>query len=320
VTAERAAHLAVVAETVAADAGTAPRYVIGTEVPVPGGAVAEIEHLEVTRSEAVAATLEAHRLAFAAAGAEAAFEAVIALVAQPGVEFDDRNVVVAQPERARELSAALDEMPGLVFEAHSTDYQPGDSLARLVTDGFAILKVGPGLTFALREALYGLDQIAGALDPSWCEHSLMTEMEREMLANPGYWQSHYRGDPDDQRLLRHFSYSDRIRYYWASPGPQEAVRRLLDRLTRTAIPEPLISQFLPMLYPRVAGGAVESMPKTLVLEAVRDVLRVYATACGATRDPERPSFSGDGTTRSGSSPVPPANDQARTTQKPQEMP
>ena len=185
VTAERAAHLAVVAETVAADAGTAPRYVIGTEVPVPGGTVAEIEHLEVTRPEAVAATLEAHRRAFAAAGAEAAFEAVIALVAQPGVEFDDRNVVVYQPERARELSAALDEMPGLVFEAHSTDYQPGDSLARLVTDGFAILKVGPGLTFALREALYGLDQIAGALDPSWCEHSLMAEMERGCSPTPG---------------------------------------------------------------------------------------------------------------------------------------
>jgi len=100
VTAERAARLAVIAESVASTAGTVPRYVIGTEVPVPGGALETIEHLEVTRPEAVAATLEAHRRAFAAAGAEAAFEAVIALVAQPGVEFDDRNVVVYEPERA----------------------------------------------------------------------------------------------------------------------------------------------------------------------------------------------------------------------------
>jgi D-tagatose-1,6-bisphosphate aldolase subunit GatZ/KbaZ len=115
----------------------------------------------------------------------------------------------------------------------------------------------------------------------------MTAMEKEMLANPAYWQSHYRGDPDDQRVLRHFSYSDRIRYYWAAPAPQEAVRRLLDRLMGTGIPEPLISQFLPTLYPRVASGTLDPVPRTLVLEAVRDILRVYAAACGATRAARR---------------------------------
>ena len=166
VTAERAARLAVVAQAASAGAARTPRYVIGTEVPVPGGALEAIDHLEVTRPEAVLATFEAHRRAFAAAGAEAAFERVIALVAQPGVEFDDRNVVVYEPENARQLSAVLDELPGLVFEAHSTDYQPPESLARLVRDGFAILKVGPGLTFAMREALYGLDEIAAALFPA----------------------------------------------------------------------------------------------------------------------------------------------------------
>ena len=294
VTAERAARLAVIAQAVAADTSTAPRYVIGTEVPVPGGAAEEIEHLEVTRPEAVAATLQAHRRAFAAAGAEACFEAVIALVVQPGVEFDDRNVVVYQPERARELAAALGEMPGLVFEVHSTDYQPPESLARLVSDGFAILKVGPGLTFALREALYALDHIAAELDPSWCEHSLMAEMEDEMLANPGYWQSHCRGEPDSQRVLRHFGYSDRIRYYWASSASQEAVQRLLDRLTRTGIPKSLISQFLPTLYPRVASGALDLTPRTLALQAVRDVLSVYAAACRATRAMGQPSTPGIG--------------------------
>jgi len=72
-----------------------------------------------------------------------------------------------------------------VFEAHSTDYQPQEALTGLVSDGFAILKVGPGLTFALREALYGLDEIAAAIDPGWRDHSLMAAMEREMLANPG---------------------------------------------------------------------------------------------------------------------------------------
>ena len=283
VTAQRAARLAVVAQTAAGVAATSPRYVIGTEVPVPGGSVAEIEHLEVTRPDAVAATLEAHRKAFAAVGAAAAFDAVIAVVAQPGVEFDDRNVVVYQPELATELSGALAGMPGIVFEAHSTDYQPVESLAKLVADGFAILKVGPALTFALREALYALDEIATALSPAWSEHSLVSAMEKEMLDHPGYWQPYYRGTPDEQRVLRHFSYSDRIRYYWASPGPQEAVRHLLAHLNETRIPAPLISQFLPTLYARVTSGALDPAPEALVLASVGDVLDVYANACRPTQ-------------------------------------
>jgi D-tagatose-1,6-bisphosphate aldolase subunit GatZ/KbaZ len=80
-------------------------------------------------------------------------------------------------------------------------------------------------------------------------------------------------------VLRHFSYSDRIRYYWAAPGPREAVRELLEHLSKTSIPEPLISQFLPTLYPRVTSGALVATPRALVLEAVSDVLRVYAGAC-----------------------------------------
>jgi D-tagatose-bisphosphate aldolase class II non-catalytic subunit len=281
-TAERAARLARVAETVAAEHASKVHYVIGTEVPVPGGAMEEIEDLEVTRPEAAINTLEEHRRAFGAAGVEEAFERVVALVVQPGVEFDDRRVIVYQPDRARELAAALAGMPGLVFEAHSTDYQPQESLVRLVADGFAVLKVGPGLTFALREALYGLDEIATALGSSWHEHSLVDEMEREMLAHPRSWESYYRGDTNDQRVLRHFSYSDRIRYYWASPGPQRAVQRLLGHLSQTTIPEPLISQFLPSLYRRVANGTLPAAPRELALEAVRDVLRVYAAACRPT--------------------------------------
>ena len=89
--------------------------------------------------------------------------------------------------------------------------------------------------------------------------------------------------PDEQRVLRHFSYSDRIRYYWASPGPREAARRLWATVSTASIPLPLISQFLPRLYPRVAGGALDPTPRALVLEAVRDVLRVYAAACRPAR-------------------------------------
>ena len=278
-TAERAARLALVAERVGADAGVRPRYVVGTEVPTPGGAREEIERIKPTRPEDLLATIEAHRQAFAAAGAGSAFERVMAVVAQPGVEFDDQKVVLYEGQSARELSSALSEVPELVFEAHSTDYQPADRLAQLVRDGFAILKVGPGLTFALRQALYGLDQIAGALDHEWPEHSLRAEMERVMIADPKYWEPYYRGQADEQRWLRHYSYSDRIRYYWPNPVADKAVQELLGFLGTKSISDALVSQFLPALYPRVLSGQLPLRPKDLVVQAVRDVLGDYAAAC-----------------------------------------
>jgi D-tagatose-bisphosphate aldolase class II non-catalytic subunit len=280
-TAERAARLARVAEEAAGAAGTSVRYVIGTEVPTPGGALHDIRDLEVTRPGAVFATLDAHRWAFEAVGVGEAFNRVIAVVAQPGVEFDSEKVVVYDPQHARDLIGALKKMPGLVFEAHSTDYQPTESLAELVRDGFAVLKVGPGLTFAMREALYALDQIASEMSPGWQDNSLIVAMEQEMLAHPGYWEHYYPGDPNWQRIMRHFSYSDRIRYYWASPAAKQAVERLFDHLRGTTIPASLVSQFLPTLYPRVASGELPWHPKGLVIEAVRDVLRQYDVACGA---------------------------------------
>jgi len=188
-------------------------------------------------------------------------------------------VVIYRPQPAEELSAALAGLPGLVFEAHSTDYQPASALARLVQDGVGVLKVEPGLTFALRQALYGLDQVALALDRNWQDHSLKDEVERQMVAEPRYWQSDYRGGEAQQRWLRHFSYSDRTRYYWPNPNVQAAVERLVAFLSEKDIPEPLISEFLPSLYPLVVGGRVVPRPREMLLEAVRDVVRTYAAAC-----------------------------------------
>ena len=54
----------------------------------------------------------------------------------------------------------------MVFEAHSTDYQTDAALAALVADGWGVLKVGPGLTFALREALFALAAIEDELVPA----------------------------------------------------------------------------------------------------------------------------------------------------------
>lgn len=275
--ASRAARLAAVAEDAAASACVVPYYVIGTEVPIPGGAHESIASLEVTHPEAAIRTAASHREAFAVAGIDAAFDRVIALVVQPGVEYGSENVVPYAPDRAADLSAALKQLPGLVFEAHSTDYQPCECLAALVQDGFAILKVGPALTFAMREALYGLDAIARILHPQ--SPSLVVEMERLMCDRPAEWKPYYSGSKNEQHIARHFSYSDRIRYYWPLPRAREAVDRLLSEFQDVTLPETLISQYLPPLYKRVRNGTLTAEPRALIAESVRDVLRVYATAC-----------------------------------------
>lgn len=280
-TAARAAELARVAEQAAAESGLQPpRYVIGTEVPVPGGAFEEIAELDVTAPAAALETVRVHRDAFIAAGLEAAFARVVAIVVQPGVEFGHANVVVYDRDRGRALSRVLAQMPGLVFEAHSTDYQPAAALEQLVQDGFAILKVGPGLTFALREALYGLDAIARLLLPTYATggRGLREVMEALLQAEPAHWQGYYHGDAAQLMLQRHFSYSDRIRYYWSHPEASAAVERLFVMLESIDIPETLVSQHLAPVYPQVLAGSVPPSPRELCVAAVRHSLSPYSRA------------------------------------------
>jgi D-tagatose-1,6-bisphosphate aldolase subunit GatZ/KbaZ len=272
--ANRAARLAAAAE--AATDGEPPLYVIGTEVPIPGGAQEALDDLAVTTPDAALRTIALHREAFAAAGAQAAFARAIGVVVQPGVEFGDASVVPYRREKASALAEVLAAEPQFVFEAHSTDYQPEAALAALVTDGFAILKVGPWLTFALREALYALDHIAQVLTPG--APTLPAAMEALMRAEPADWVKYYHGDAVDLRTQLHFSYSDRIRYYWPRPAAQAAVARLMARLDGVDIPQTLISQYLPALYPAVASGALPATARALQIAAVRLVLDRYSAA------------------------------------------
>ena len=278
VTAARAATLAKVAEG-AVDEGVRPVYIIGTEVPVPGGAQHALDHLEVTRPEAALRTIEVHRKAFAKAGIEGAFARAIGVVVQPGVEFGNADVIGYRREAAQELSGALATVPRLVFEAHSTDYQSEAALRALVADGFAILKVGPWLTFAFREALYGLDAIATTLGLQTAEDGLAAAMEGLMLAQPDHWRNYYAGDAAMIRLQRHFSYSDRIRYYWPHPVARQAVDGLMGRLGERPLPHPLISQYLGALFPAVEQRDVSPRAQDLVTHAVQRVLERYERAC-----------------------------------------
>lgn len=277
--AARAAELAMVAETVVARAGgEKPIYIIGTEVPVPGGALEPFEHMQVTEPADALRSVELHRRAFAGLGLEEAFDRVVGLVVQPGVEFGNADIIAYAPEKASKLAAVLDEIPPLIFEAHSTDYQPAEALAALVRDGFAILKVGPWLTFALREALYGLSLIADQMVPDPSRENLQAAMERLMLASPGNWRNYYSGTSDEQRLQRHFSFSDRIRYYWQSPGAQHATGAVLAALGDREIPRPLISQYIGHLDVEVGAGRIGSNAHGLLIGSVTRVLDIYRNA------------------------------------------
>jgi len=275
IVARRAAQLAAVAED---NSSFSPVYIIGTEVPVPGGASHAVDDLDVTDPAAARRTYDVHFSSFAQEGLEAAFQRVIGLVVQPGVEFGNANVVAYQPEQARNLSQSLTDMPNVVFEAHSTDYQTAAALSSLVGGGFAILKVGPGLTFALREALYGLDLIASELDGE--APMLKQTMENIMMGNRNHWAKYYSGTSSQQRLQRHFSYSDRIRYYWSQPAARQAVDVVRTRLGNRSIPETLISQYLAPLTAKVRSGDVVADFDGIKLACVQATLRDYAKACG----------------------------------------
>lgn len=280
-TAARAARLAKTAEDAALRSRQRPPvYVIGTEVPPPGGATHQLEEIEITQADAALKTLDVHRAAFAKAGVAPAMERVIGIVVQPGVEFGNANVALYKPDRAQGLIAALDQMPGLLFEAHSTDYQPAEALSALVDGGFAILKVGPGLTFALREALYGLDAIAAVIDGQVGKNGLAATMETLMAEQPANWAGHYSGGADEERLQRHFSYSDRIRYYWPDARATAAVDDMFARL-HGDIPETLISQHLSRVYAGVVAKRVAPRPRELCLAAIDAALAPYFEATAA---------------------------------------
>ncbi|MER8978417.1 D-tagatose-bisphosphate aldolase, class II, non-catalytic subunit [Mesorhizobium sp. M0870] len=274
----RAARLAGVAEQAAAQSGGAsPVYIIGTEVPPPGGADHALDAITPTSPEAASQTHAIHAQAFQTAGLESAFSRVIGLVVQPGVEFGNQNVIFYDRAKARDLAATLDRLPSLIFEAHSTDYQGERPLRELVEDGFAVLKVGPELTFKLREALYSLDLIASDLVPDYGERPLYHAMEELMQGTPKNWASHYHGSDADKRTLRHYSYSDRIRYYWAIPQARTACNRLFDTLNGRKVPVMLFLQHLPSA---VTWADRACDVEEIAIGHVRRSIEAYARACG----------------------------------------
>jgi D-tagatose-1,6-bisphosphate aldolase subunit GatZ/KbaZ len=279
VVAERAARLCHAAEQAAP--GKTLLYIIGTEVPTPGGATEGLGHLHVTTKQAALQTLEVHERVFVEHGLTNVWPRVVAVVVQPGVEFNHDSVVFYQADKATDLVTLLADRGTLVFEAHSTDYQLPSGYQELVRDGFAILKVGPALTFAMREALFALAEIEAMLFPENEQSRLPEIIDQAMLRKPKDWAKHYEGTVEEQAVLRRFSYSDRIRYYWNDPDVLEAVAKLLRNLEKKSIPETLISAYLPEQYSRMRVELHSLLPEDLVLDRIRQALEPYVAACAA---------------------------------------
>lgn len=286
VIARRGVHLVKVAENAYKELlkenpdAVEPIYIVGSEVPIPGGSQAAVdEGVQVTKVEDFMATMQTFKDKFKAEGIEDVWERVLGIVVQPGVEEKDAGCTEYNREKAKELSAAIKEVPDLVFEGHSTDYQTKIKLREMVEDGVAILKVGPGLTFAAREGLYALsfieDEVAKVkgFEPS----NFREVLDQEMLKNDSHWKKHYHGTTEEIALKRKYSFSDRSRYYYATESVEKAISTMLEHL-KDGCPLNLLSQFMPIQYTKVREGALKNDPKELVLDRIGNTIDEYLYA------------------------------------------
>ena len=272
--AERAARLCTIAE----DSAPEPEnliYIIGTEVPIPGGETDDMDDLSVTSAIRLQDTIDTHRHAFDREGLSAVWPRIAAIVTQPGVDFSHTAVHRFQPDVSADLTAAIRRVPSLCYEAHSTDYQPTDALAELVDGHFFFLKVGPELTFRMREAVFALAHIENLLElknPS----QLISVIDKAMDEDSTHWAGYYQGDFQSVKQLRHYSYSDRIRYYWTVPEVRAAVLKMISNLDEHTIPQTLVSQY----FPARPFEKLTAKPTELIADHVSLCIERYYTACG----------------------------------------
>ena len=261
-----------------------PVFIIGSEVPIPGGAQEAEDTLSVTTPEDFENTVETYKRMFREAGVEEGFEDVIAVVVQPGVEFGDDQVFLYDSGAAKKLTERLKKYPELVFEGHSTDYQSKRSLRDMVTDGICILKVGPALTYAMREAVFALSMMEKELVPEEEQAKVIETLEQVMLENPGNWQKHYHGDERELALARKYSFSDRARYYIGDEKVVSAMEKLFGNLERYEIPMNMLHQYMPLQFEKVREKTLQSRPRELVRDAVWQFLYDYEYAAGYDTD------------------------------------
>ncbi len=275
--AQRAATLCKIAET------HSPHpekliYIIGTEVPIPGGETDDMETLSVTSVERLNDTIDTHKHAFESEGLAGTWPKIVSVVTQPGVDFSHTAIHRFQPDKAAKLSNQVLSIANMTFEAHSTDYQPTQALQKLVEQHFFFLKVGPELTFRMREAVFALAQIETQLCDKSKRSELIATIDQAMNNNPEHWLPYYQGDDKTVEQLKHYSYSDRIRYYWSIPEIRTALDTLISNIDNARLPDTIISQY----FSAREFGNMHATANELIEDHIALCIDRYYCACGYT--------------------------------------
>ncbi|MPM15146.1 D-tagatose-1,6-bisphosphate aldolase subunit KbaZ [bioreactor metagenome] len=257
-----------------------PVYVIGSEVPIPGGEQHSEKAISVTTQKDLGHTIETFHAAFLKRNLEDAWQRVIAVVAQVGVEFGGDNIFEYNRQNASSITKAVRGYPNLVLEGHSTDYQTKYALREMVEDAVAILKVGPALTFAVREGLFALENIEKELfaGKNIRLSGFRGTLDEAMVRSDGNWAKYYRGTKEEQKFQRAYSLSDRARYYLTEASVSASVKRLLENLQKFEIPYPLLSQYLPRQAEKIRLNGLGKDPAVLLEDHVGDVIEDYLYA------------------------------------------
>ena len=256
-----------------------PAFIIGSEVPIPGGATEDEEGISVTKVADFKDTIDTYNKVFAEVGYAEAMKDIVGLVVQPGVEFGDSQVFMYEREPAKELCEALKEYDGIFFEGHSTDYQTREALKEMVQDGIAILKVGPALTFRYREALFALSFMEKVLFAENECANFMETLEKVMMEKPENWQKHLHGTDHEKAIARRYSYSDRARYYFADPEVKASIDKLLANFRGIEIPMNVLHQFMPNQYQKVIRGQLANELESLLFDSIMEIAGDYEYAC-----------------------------------------
>ena len=258
----------------------APVYVIGSEVPIPGGATDNEEEISVTTPTQFKNTMDFFLEEFNKAGLAEVFSRVIGVVVQPGVEFSDLTITEYDRSKAAGLCKALDNYPGMVFEGHSTDYQTREKLKEMVVDGIVVLKVGPALTYAFRQALFALQDIETELfaKKGIPFSDFRNVLDSAMLSNPVYWKKYYHGNEQEIAFKRKYSLSDRCRYYLPDADVLQSINRLIHNIDSVDMPLALLEQYMPLEYKKHRSGEIDKKAGSLLKEHIKGYIDDYIYA------------------------------------------